>query len=179
MNPPILSSTLLLTLLLMVGLFFFIRASTKERIEQITLIAPDSQETLLPKIQNYFEGRSYQLAGVDAQTEQVTYKGLVSPSWFLAIFLSFLAAIGLLCLALVLNYLFPGVGNIFFGLVLFSPLAGYFYWKKSERVEEVLLKVESLADGQQATQNLVKVRGHRDELAQLQQSFSWTVKDWE
>lgn len=179
MNPPVLSSTLLLTILLMVGLFFFIRASVKERIEQITLIASDPPDRLRTQLQQYFEERSYQLDQIDEQTEQITYQGLVRPSWFLAIFLSVLAGFGFLCIGLVLSYLVAAETSWFNLLVLFAPMAGYFYWKKAKRVEKVIFKVESAASEAKTAQNWVKVRGHRDELAQLQRFFRWPVQDWD
>lgn len=179
MNLPVLSSTLLLTLLLMVGLFFFIRASVKERIEQITLIASDPPDRLRTQLQQYFEQRSYQLDQIDEQTEQITYQGLVRPSWFLAVFLSLLAGLGFLCIGLVLSYLMDAETSWFSFLVLFAPIAGYFYWKKAKRVEKVIFKVEPAASDTKTGPNWVKVRGHRDELAQLQHFFRWPVQEWD
>ncbi|MEQ8754914.1 MAG: cofactor assembly of complex C subunit B, partial [Coleofasciculus sp. G1-WW12-02] len=43
MSTPILSSTFLLTLLLAVGLFFFIRASVKDRTQKVQLIAQEPE----------------------------------------------------------------------------------------------------------------------------------------
>ncbi|NJN23955.1 MAG: cofactor assembly of complex C subunit B [Acaryochloridaceae cyanobacterium RL_2_7] len=43
----VLPSTLLLTLLLMVGLFFFIRASTKDRTELMEWVTEDAGESVL------------------------------------------------------------------------------------------------------------------------------------
>ena len=92
MNTTILSSTLLLTLLLAVGLFFFIRASVKDRTEQVKLIAEQPEESLLTQLQEYFDQRAYRIDSVDAATNHVTFSGFVRPSWFLAIFLTLLAA---------------------------------------------------------------------------------------
>ncbi|XTZ11367.1 MAG: cofactor assembly of complex C subunit B, partial [cyanobacterium endosymbiont of Rhopalodia yunnanensis] len=47
MNLPVLSSTFFLTLLLMMGLFFFIRASAKDRTERIKLTSRESIDQLL------------------------------------------------------------------------------------------------------------------------------------
>ncbi|NEQ63648.1 MAG: cofactor assembly of complex C subunit B, partial [Moorea sp. SIO4A1] len=103
MNTTILASTLWLTLLLAVGLFFFIRASVKDRIQQVKLASPETEESLLNQLKQYFYQRAYQVAAVDAATNQVTFQGIVRPSWFLAIFLTVLAACGILCLSLVLS----------------------------------------------------------------------------
>ncbi|HSF73309.1 MAG TPA: cofactor assembly of complex C subunit B, partial [Microcoleus sp.] len=47
MNTAVLPSTFVLTLLLAVGLFFFIKASVKDRIEQVKLASESAQESLL------------------------------------------------------------------------------------------------------------------------------------
>ncbi|NEO41947.1 MAG: cofactor assembly of complex C subunit B [Moorea sp. SIOASIH] len=171
MNTTILASTLLLTLLLAVGLFFFIRASVKDRIQQVKLASPETEESLLNQLKQYFDQRAYQVAAVDAATNQVTFQGIVRPSWFLAIFLTVLAACGIVCLSLVLSILFPTLTKVFLGLVALAPAAGLFYWKKAERLEQVSLKLESASTQAAGEQSLVIVTGHRDELIQLQQSL--------
>ncbi len=171
MSPPILSSTFLLTLLLVVGLFFFIRASVKDRTESVQWIAEQSEDSLLAQLQAYFEGRSYRVATLNAAQNQVTFEGVVRPSLFLAIFLTLLAAIGFLCLVLVLSMLAPQFTHIFLGLVLLSPLVGLFYWRKAERPEQVLLQVKPL-DTVQPAKSLLIVTAHRDELAAIQQALS-------
>lgn len=175
MNTTILSSTLLLTLLLAVGLFFFIRASVKDRTEQVKLIAEQPEESLLTQLQEYFDQRAYRIDSVDAATNQVTFSGFVRPSWFLAIFLTLLAACGLVSLALVLSLLYPTAGGIFLGLALLAPAAGIFYWQKAGRREQVSLKLEKLADS--PPQSLITVRAHRDELAALQQTLPFRASE--
>lgn len=177
MDIPILSSTFLLTLLLAVGLFFFIRASVKDRTEQEKLIAQEPEESLLARLQQYFDERAYRVAAVDAATNQVTFQGFVRPSWFLAIFLTLLAACGILCLSLVLSFLYPTFTNFFLGLVILAPIAGVFYWKKAGRSEQVSLTVESLPTAKTGQQTLLTVTGHRDELAQLKQSLHLKAQD--
>lgn len=173
MELPVLSSTALLTLLLAIGLLFFIRASTKDRIEVATLMSDRPESDLLEAIQQYFTQRAYRIAAVDAAQNQVTYEGLVRASIFLTVFLSALAAVGLLCLSLVLSMLLPAVGNLFLGLVLLAPLAGVFYWKKSTRPEQVLLKIAEPGPevDLEIRGPMLVVTGHRDELAELQQAL--------
>jgi uncharacterized membrane protein len=170
-NTTIFSSTFLLTLLLAVGLVFFIRASVKDRIQQVKLIAEQPEESLLAQLQQYFDQRAYQVASVDRATNQVVFQGFVRPSWFLAIFLTFLAACGLLCLALVLSMLYPTSNSIFLGLIFLAPVAGLFYWQKAGRSEQVCLKVELFASNESKTQSLITVTAHRDELAAMQQAL--------
>lgn len=152
---------------MMIGLFFFIRASVKDRTKQIQLVPAESEDILLKKLQEYFEARAYQLTAVDPQNKRIAFKGFVKPSLFLAILLSLLAVVGLSCLALVLFLLFPSLSNLFWLLVLIAPLAGVFYWRKAGRWEEILLQVTSAAD----SPNLVTVTAHRDELIQLQENL--------
>jgi Cofactor assembly of complex C subunit B len=172
---PVLTSTLILTLLLAVGLFFFIRASTKDRIEQMVLETSDVEEVLLPRLQSYFTDRAYRVAAVDRDTDIITFEGLVRPSVFLASLLTGLAAIGALCLALVLSMLFPAVGRLFLGLLLIAPLAGWFYWQGSSRTEQIRLKVES-QDGQPVP-TTIRISGHRDELAVFQETLQLCVRE--
>ncbi len=178
LNPkmtPVLTSTLVLTVLLAIGLFFFIRASTKDRIEQMVLETSDSEEVLLPRLQSYFTDRAYRVAAVDRDTDIITFEGLVRPSVFLAALLTGLAAVGAMCLALVLSMLFPTVGKLWVGLLLIAPLAGWFYWQGSSRTEQIRLKVES-QDLQQAPTK-IKISGHRDELAVFQATLQLCVRE--
>jgi hypothetical protein len=155
-------STFLLTILMMIGLFFFIRASVKDRTEQVIWVASQAETELLPQLQQYFTERAYKLTDI-ASEKKLSWEGFVRPSRFLGVFLSFLAAIGLLCLALVLSLLIPTFKAGFLFLVLLAPAAGIFYWKKAGRIEKVQLEIEAIAPGQ--TQ--LTITAHRDELIQL------------
>ena len=164
MNSTILSSTLILTILLVIGLLFFIKASTKDRIEQIELVSSnDAPEVLLDQLEAHFQKRSYELSQVEPDKQKLVFRGYVKPSWFLAVFLSFLAAVGLACLGLVFSLLYPATGFSFLGISLLSPLAGFFYWRGSGRVENVILQVKP--------DQKMTVTGHRDELASLKAGF--------
>lgn len=176
MNSPILSSTFFLTLLLLVGLFFFLRASVKPRTEQIQIVADIPADVLLSQLQTYFEQRAYRLTKIDPEQQQVTFQGFVRPSGFLAIFLSLLAALGLLCSSLIFSFLDPSRTSLFLALTLLSPLAGWYYWQKAGRLEEVLLKVEMVEADLPAPQSLVTATGHRDELAILQRAMPFPAK---
>ncbi|MEA5532804.1 cofactor assembly of complex C subunit B [Crocosphaera sp. XPORK-15E] len=168
----ILTSTFFLTLLLMVGLFFFIRASVKDRTQQVKLMAQLPKISLLEQLQTYFTQRAYDLTAVDPQQETMTFEGFVRPSWFLAIFLSILAAVGLLCLGFVLCFIYPPLTPLFLGIGLLSPLAGVFYWKKAGRLEKVRLTLENTTESALGECSVVTVIAHRDELIQLQQTLA-------
>ncbi|HEY9762304.1 MAG TPA: cofactor assembly of complex C subunit B [Trichocoleus sp.] len=176
MTNTVLSSTFFLTLLMMVGLFFFIRASTKDRTETLELTLAESPETLQKALQTYFEQRAYRVTEVDSQTQQVTFTGFVRPSPFLAVFLSLMAAIGFGCLALVLAILFPDYAKGFAGLLLVAPGAGLFYWRRAGREEQVLMSVTPQEESTQTAEgthsnSAIKIVAHRDELIALRQAL--------
>lgn len=171
---PALIPLLILTLLLCIGLFFFIKASVKERTEEMTFMTKASEEELLPQLQDYFDRRAYQVTALDRQTQKITLEGTVQPSWFLAIFLSFLAALGLLCANLVFSTLWSDFPPILWIDVSLAPGAGFFYWKGAYRTEQVELQVQPLEEPSQTAQNLIAVKAHRDELAEFERALqSW------
>ncbi|MBV6625182.1 MAG: cofactor assembly of complex C subunit B [Rivularia sp. (in: Bacteria)] len=168
MDTAILPSTLLLTLLMSVGLIFFIRASTKDRIETARLVSQLPEASLMPQLKEYFRARSYRVAAIDPQQNKVTMTGFVKPSWFLAIFLTILAAVGFMSLSLVLSLLFSSQSVLLYGIVLLSPISGVFYWNKAGRVENVSLTVED-NDSEQNTE--ITVTAHRDEIISLEEAL--------
>lgn len=131
MDTPVLSSTFFLTLLLMVGLFFFIRGSVKERIEQRVYLTSTSDDQLLEQLRDYFDRRSYQVKAIEPEQNIVRLQGFVPPSPFLSIFLTILAALGLFCFSLVLSLLFPDTNPIFLLLWVYLPSRVFSIGKKS------------------------------------------------
>lgn len=172
MATPVLSSTFLLTLLLAVGLFFFIRAATKDRTQVVDFKATQSSEALRQTVLAYLEERAYRpVTSTDEGQETEALEGSwlqmtgqVRPSVFLALFLGGLAAVGALCLSLVLAILFPQQGQLFLGLLAISPLASWFYWRRAGREESVAFKVTDLPEPDQAT---LTFKAHRDEIIQM------------
>jgi Cofactor assembly of complex C subunit B len=163
----VLVSSASLTFLLAIGLMFFIKASVKDRIEKLSFTLTEPEETFLAKLDQYLSDRAYKLVDI-SDTNGVTYEGLVAPSWFMAIFLTTLAAGGFLCLGLVLNYIFTS--NWFLGLAALAPLAGLFYWKKSERLEQIIFAAAETKKNQ-ASGKVFSLTGHRDELRILERSL--------
>ena len=173
MDTSVLNSTFLLTLLLLIGLFFFIRASIKDRIEVLQIRSEQPPESVLDQLQQYFTDRAYRVAAIDASQQTIRWEGQVRPSWFLAIFLSSLAAVGSSCLA-VLGMLFPPAATWVWGLLLIAPLAGLFYWKGAGRAESVSLQVDTSVPAATPTESptsVMTVTAHRDELAALKRSL--------
>lgn len=175
MTNPALSSLLLPTILLGIGLFFFIRSSVKDRTEQLTLQSDQTPAAIAAQLRSYFTSRAYRIAEVEPTSARVTFEGNVRPSWFLAIFLTILTAIGLLCIVPLVSILAPQVAQLSTGVVLLSPLAGIFYWQQAGRLEQVCLRVESVSDTDSPTRSQVTIRGHRDELAALQQAVPFRL----
>ncbi len=170
---PIISSTLLLTLLMTVGLLFFVRASVKERLETQAWQVNQSELDCAAAVEAHFLSRAYQVVGVDPQENRVTLRGFVAPSRFMAVFLSLLAGCGCLCLALMLTTLWPPLGPFTPLLVLGAPLAGWFYWQRAGRYEEVLVRFEA----PHQDQCRLVVTGHRDELAVLGATLGGATSD--
>jgi hypothetical protein len=165
-----LPSIFFITLLLLIGLFFFIRASFKDRTEQVTLMAPGAEEIVLDQMEGYLKQRAYQLVRINREQAQLTFEGVVRPSVILALFLMALAAVSLLCLSLVFSTLWPSIGIGFTALVALSPLAAWFYWNGAKRPEQVIFKVEPVADPDQTQ---VTVTAHRDELIALKSALKY------
>ncbi|TAD79065.1 MAG: cofactor assembly of complex C subunit B [Oscillatoriales cyanobacterium] len=168
-NAVVVPSTLFLTVLMLIGLIFFIRASAKDRTELACYVpAALPEDQLRDRLRSYFGGRSYQLVDRDAANDRVTFEGLVAASPTLAVFLSILAAGGLLCLGLVLSMTVPQIQGAGLGLVLLAPAAGWFYQRKAQRTERVQLQLETNEAGAIAR---LWVKAHRDELIALEESL--------
>ena len=131
MNTATIPSIFALTLVLATGLFFFIRASAKDRTEQIQLISQQPEATVMAQLQQYFDQRAYRVASIDKENNSVTFTGVVRPSVFLAILLTLLATAGMLSLVLILSILLPNFGKVFLLLILVAPGGGDFLLEKS------------------------------------------------
>ncbi|MEM9769876.1 MAG: cofactor assembly of complex C subunit B [Cyanobacteria bacterium P01_D01_bin.71] len=163
-----------LTFLLFIGLFFFIRASTKDRTETALYTSSLTDVTLFERLQTYFSNRAYRVIEVNPDSGQIALEGKVGASLFLAIFLGSLAGIGLFCLALVLTISAPRLSVWPFGLLLLSPLASWFYWQGATRFEQVSFQVlppAAQVDSDKSTSAAIgsrlRVTAHRDELIAL------------
>ena len=166
-NTATIPSLFVLTLVLATGLFFFIRASAKDRTEQVELISEQPEAALMAQLQEYFDRRAYRVESLNQENNSVTFTGLVRPSIFLAILLTILASAGIFSLILALSTLFPNLGKVLLLLLLASPIAGIFYWKKAGRTEQVSLKLQPAGDNDVS----IWVKAHRDEILELRQAI--------
>jgi len=170
-NTATIPSIFILTLVIATGLFFFIRASAKDRTEQIELISQQPEATVMAQLQQYFDQRAYRVASINQENNSVTFTGFVRPSIFLAILLTILASAGIFSLILALSILFPNLSTILLLLLLAAPAAGIFYWKKAGRVEQVSLKLASTSDNDVA----IWVKAHRDEILELRKAIPFVA----
>ncbi len=166
-------STLLLTVLLAIGLFFFLRASGKGRVETRLYSSSRSLEEMGSLLRKHLEGRAYRLQSADPEGI-ATFVGQARPSVGLAVFLTGLAGVGLACLALVLSMLEPGWGAWPWALVLVSPWAGWYYWRRSHRPEQLRLKLQA-ADSPSGSR--LWVEGQREELEVLAAALGLQERD--
>ncbi len=176
MDRTTLLSTFFLTLLMLIGLWFFIRASVKDRTVVERMGYPKAVEALEQDLRQYFDDRAYSLKSLDREREIITWEGFVQPSLPLAILLSFLASIGLFCLSLVMLLAVPAVGPSWFAVMLFAPAAGSFYWQRAGRLEEVsyrVLEPEASPDLDGNIKSLLSISAHRDEILSLQQALKF------
>jgi Cofactor assembly of complex C subunit B len=172
----VISSTFFLTVLMVIGMGFFIRAAAKDRTQVVTLRSGDDGDQLLAALKQYFADRAYQVDRIDPDSNKVTLSGQVRPSVFLTVFLSVMAAVGGLCLGLLLSMVVPSlpttIGLVFVAL---APGAGWLYWRKAGRTEQVAFVLDETTP--QVSGSLLKVSAHRDELESLQRSLNLTVQE--
>ena len=89
-----LKSTFILTILLFIGLFFFLRASSKDRTTTIEISTEKDQIDSLNIICSWLKLRGWNQVGGNIDQKTLTFKGQVVSSNSLAIFLSILGGIG-------------------------------------------------------------------------------------
>ena len=170
-----LNSTLLLTILLAIGLFFFLRASSKDRTTVIEINSSQKPLEVLNVMYEWLHLRGWKQTGGDFDQRILVFKGQVVSSKLLAIFLSLLGGFGSCALGLVIIQIYPSLGwwPIFLGLIG-GPLSGIIYFKKSAREEKFELRLIDNDDNEETTS--MRLRAHRDELISLENELSNRLK---
>jgi hypothetical protein len=163
-----LASTLLLTLLMAIGLVFFLRAASKDRTTVVDVQSPRPPLEVLQGLQEWLETRGWRTEGGDADRQVLRFRGQVQASAGLAVLLSLLGTVGAACLGLVLIQLLPSLGAWPLLLALTGPLAGVLYRRRAQRAETLELRL--LSDSEAAPSNL-RLRAHRDELIAIEQEL--------
>ena len=166
-----LGSTLLLTILLAVGLFFFLKASSKDRTTIIDISSSKKNIEVLNEVCNWLKSRGWQQVKVNSDKKLLTFKGQVVSSKPLAIFLSFLGGLGSCSLGLVLVQIYPVLNwwPILLGFVG-GPMSGFVYFKNSQREEIFEFK---LINENEINCTQLRLSAHRDELI----AFEHDLKD--
>ena len=166
-----LRSTLFLTILLAIGLFFFLKASIKDRTTIIDLSSSKKPLEVLNEVCNWLNSRGWQQIKVNSDKKILTFRGQVISSKLLAIFLSVLGGLGSCALGLVLIQIYPILDwwPILLGLVG-GPISGFVYSNNSQREEIFEFK---LINDSELKFTQFRLRAHRDELI----SFEKDLKD--
>ena len=166
-----LNSTLLLTILLAIGLFFFLRASSKDRTTVVEINSSKKPLEVLSVMYEWLNLRGWKQSGGDFDQRILIFKGQVVSSKLLAIFLSLLGGLGSCALGLVIIQIYPKLGwwPILLGLIG-GPLSGTIYFNKSAREEKFELRLISSDDNEEKTS--MRLRAHRDELISLENELS-------
>ncbi|MCT0213811.1 MULTISPECIES: cofactor assembly of complex C subunit B [unclassified Synechococcus] len=163
--PVALGSTLLLTLLMTVGLVFFLRAASKDRTTVVEVHSPRPALDVLEGLNQWLLERGWQAEAGDPERRLLRFRGQVASSLPLALLLSLLGGVGGACLGLVLRQLIGGQTWWPLSLTLLGPVAGWIYRRRAARLEQVELRLIS-EDG--APDSRLQLRAHRDELIALE-----------
>ena len=163
-----LRSTLLLTILLFIGLFFFLRASSKDRTTTIEISTEKDQIDTLNILCSWLKTRGWNQVGGNIDQQTLTFKGQVISSNSLAIFLSVLGGLGSCSLGLVIKQIFPNLDwwPILLGIIG-GPISGMIYSKKSQREEIFEFRLLDTLDNS----TTLRLRAHRDELISLEKEL--------
>ena len=168
------SSTLFLTILLAIGLGFFLRAASKDRTTVVDVQSPLPPLEVLNGISLWLEERGWKKNGGNLEEKLLLFNGNVASSTFLTIFLSCLGGLGAACLGLVLIQLYPSLSWWPLLLALIgAPLAGIIYRIKSKREESLELK---LLSSELSNISILRIKAHRDELIAIQLELSESLE---
>ncbi|XP_002973398.2 protein COFACTOR ASSEMBLY OF COMPLEX C SUBUNIT B CCB1, chloroplastic [Selaginella moellendorffii] len=159
------------------GLWSLIKRSAKSKIVRKTYVVPGpSQESgkapkqIAGEISSFFTRNNFTI--VDSG-EVVRFEGLMVPSRGQAAFIIFCTFLSLASAALVLTITVPVVGDKWYWLTAFSPLAGAYYWTNASRKEEIQVKLV-VADDESSTD--VLVQGDDEQIEQLRKELGFMEK---
>ena len=160
-----LGSTLVLTLLLAIGLVFFLRAASKDRTTVVEVRSSRPPLEVLGRLSEWLLQRGWQAESSDPERRHLCFRAQVAASPWLAVLRSLRGAAGAACLALVLRQLLPPLGWWPLLLALLGPAAGMIYRNRARRAETLELR---LISHDSATGSALRLRAHRDELIALE-----------
>jgi Protein of unknown function (DUF3529). len=166
-----LNSTLLLTILLSIGLFFFLRASSKDSTTVVEISSPQNPIDVLNVMFEWLDLRGWKQIGGDFDQRIFIFKGPVVSSKILAIYFSLLGGFGSCALGLVIIQIYPTLGwwPILLGLIG-GPLSGPIYFKTSARAVNFALCLLCIVHCEE--EPFLRFRAPRDELISLAPELS-------
>ncbi|MFM9104069.1 MAG: cofactor assembly of complex C subunit B, partial [Cyanobium sp.] len=162
---PTLASTLLLTLLLAVGLVFFLRAASKDRTTVVEVHSPRPALEVLEGLTGWLHRRGWQREGGDPERQTLLFRGQVGSSTTLALLLSLLGSVGAACLGLVVRQVLPSLGWWPLLLARLGPGAALIDRRRAERAETFELR---LLEAPESSGSTLRLRAHRDELIAIE-----------
>tara|TARA_B100001939_G_scaffold340587_1_gene348892 strand:+ start:78 stop:632 length:555 start_codon:yes stop_codon:yes gene_type:complete len=165
---PVLSSTLLLTTLMGVGLVFFLRAASKDRTTTVEVNSSRPPLEVLEGLRRWLLERGWSVTDGDPERQVMRFEGSVAASTPLAALLTALGSCGAACLGLVVRQLLPQLGFWPLLLTLLGPLAGLIYRRRAARTEILELR---LLPPQEFCPTTLRLRAHRDELIAIEQEL--------
>ncbi len=159
--------------MLAIGLFFFLRAASKDRTTDVEVHSSLPPLQVLNGISSWLEERGWRRDGGDIDRKLLRFNGNVAASDFLTIFLSLLGGLGGGSLGLVLIELYPNLGwwPLLLALIT-APTAGFLYRKRSSRIE--ILELRLISD-EAIVGSVLKIRAHRDELIAMELELAKTL----
>ncbi|CAM6118461.1 unnamed protein product [Calypogeia fissa] len=159
------------------GIWSLVKRSTKSKIVKKTfeLPGPNGPEGKAPnqiagEITSSLTRNNF---AVKDRGDTVTFEGQMVPSRGQAAFLSFCTAVSLGCVALVLSITAPAIGEKWYFLTVLSPLAGFYYWTRASRKEQIKVKMV-VADDESSTD--VIIQGDDEQIDRLRRELGLMEK---
>lgn len=156
------------------GAISFVKGSTKSRETQAAFTLRDTSSSVAKKTARYLMERSFTPdAEKDGRAGVMTFTGQVRASTSVASILVAVAGSGLWALTYILNFVLPeNLQSDYYGWLSLAAVGIVpWYWRLAGRTEEVKVMVEE----EEGEGDVVKlyVKGHRDEIETMEQSFGW------
>ncbi|XAR52064.1 hypothetical protein NMG60_11006916 [Bertholletia excelsa] len=155
------------------GLWSLIKRSVKSKIVQKTYIGAQGNKSpnqMAGEILSFFTRNNFVVLD---RGETITFEGMMVPSRGQAGLLTFCTCISLASVSLVLTITIPEVGNNWFWLIILSPLAGLYYWKRASRKEQIKVKMILGDDG---TLSEIIVQGDDQQVEQMRKELQLSEK---
>jgi len=157
--------TLGLFIMTVPGLWSLVKRSAQSKIRRRTYTVPGpAEQDAVPlderakQITRYFVSYNYRVKSMSDVISFVgNYQSRIGEASQLVLYSFF----GLGSIALVLSIQFPEIGGYWYLLTVISPLAGWYYWTRANREEEIKVKLVTSEDD---TSTDIIVEGDEEEL---------------